>query len=326
MKLPNGFGTCYKLSGNRRRPWVVKKTINGHQKTLGYFAAYMEGLSHLFSVNETDTMQAEIPFSAIYERWKKEHFPRLSVSSQKAYEICFRHLSTLHSRPFASLRYRDLQAAIDDVKKIAGYATQKKVKGLLEQLYDYAIRYDIVTTDYASRLSIDPHIPVHKKKPFTVRERNRLWANTETPFVVDVLILIYTGLRCGEYLNIKASDVKIRQRCLVIRKSKTRAGIRQVPVSKKIWPFVMARIQESPWLCPCRSYDSFRRQWDKTMKALAMRHTPHEARHTAASLLDSAGINDTVVKMILGHARKGVTKAVYTHKTLSELRKAVDIL
>ena len=69
-----------------------------------------------------------------------------------------------------------------------------------------------------------------------------------------------------------------------------------------------------------------RRQWDKTMKALAMRHTPHEARHTAASLLDSAGINDTLVKMILGHARKGVTKAVYTHKTLSELRKAVDIL
>ena len=62
------------------------------------------------------------------------------------------------------------------------------------------------------------------------------------------------------------------------------------------------------------------------MKALSMHHTPHEARHTTASMLDSAGINDTVVKMILGHARKGVTKAVYTHKTLYELRKAVDIL
>lgn len=326
MKLPNGFGTCYKLQGNRRRPYVVKKSIDGRQVTLGYFASYAEGLAMLFTLSTTDTMQTEIPFLAIYERWKKEHFPGLSVSSQKAYEICFRHLSTIHSRPFASLRYRDLQSAIDDVKKIAGYATQKKVKGLLEQLYDYAIRYDIVTTDYASRLSIDPHIPVHKKKPFTVRERNRLWANTDIPFVVDVLILIYTGLRCGEYLNIKASDVKIRQRCLVIRKSKTMAGIRQVPVNKKIWPFVLARIQESPWLCPCRSYDAFRRQWDNVMKTLSMHHTPHEARHTAASMLDSAGINDTVVKMILGHARKGVTKAVYTHKTLRELRRAVDIL
>ncbi|WP_196602173.1 hypothetical protein [Pectinatus frisingensis] len=25
MKLPNGFGSVYKLSGNRRRPYVVKK-------------------------------------------------------------------------------------------------------------------------------------------------------------------------------------------------------------------------------------------------------------------------------------------------------------
>lgn len=62
------------------------------------------------------------------------------------------------------------------------------------------------------------------------------------------------------------------------------------------------------------------------MRAMSMRHTPHETRHTAASMLDSAGINDTSIKMILGHARKGVTKAVYTHKTLAELRKAVDIL
>ena len=26
MKLPNGFGTVYKLSGNRRNPYVAKKT------------------------------------------------------------------------------------------------------------------------------------------------------------------------------------------------------------------------------------------------------------------------------------------------------------
>lgn len=116
MKLPNGFGTCYKLGGNRRRPWVVKKTINGKQKTLGYFATYVDGLSHLFAVNDTDVMQSEIPFSAIYERWRKDHFPSISVSSQKAYEICFRHLSPLHSRAFSSLKYRDLQEAIDQVK------------------------------------------------------------------------------------------------------------------------------------------------------------------------------------------------------------------
>lgn len=27
MKLPNGFGSVYKLSGNRRNPYVAKKTM-----------------------------------------------------------------------------------------------------------------------------------------------------------------------------------------------------------------------------------------------------------------------------------------------------------
>ena len=26
MNLPNGFGSVYKLSGKRRRPWVARKT------------------------------------------------------------------------------------------------------------------------------------------------------------------------------------------------------------------------------------------------------------------------------------------------------------
>ena len=27
MKLPNGYGSIYKLSGKRRKPWIVRKTV-----------------------------------------------------------------------------------------------------------------------------------------------------------------------------------------------------------------------------------------------------------------------------------------------------------
>jgi integrase len=60
------------------------------------------------------------------------------------------------------------------------------------------------------------------------------------------------------------------------------------------------------------------------MKAVSMKHTPHEARHTLATLLDRAEVNETTTRMILGHARQGVTKGVYTHKTLADLKKAID--
>lgn len=52
MRLPNGFGSVYKLQGHRRRPWVVKKTIEGRQKALGYFDTHDAALTFLLKVNQ----------------------------------------------------------------------------------------------------------------------------------------------------------------------------------------------------------------------------------------------------------------------------------
>ena len=31
MKLPNGYGSVYKLSGNRRKPWAARVTAGIHE-------------------------------------------------------------------------------------------------------------------------------------------------------------------------------------------------------------------------------------------------------------------------------------------------------
>ena len=37
MKLPNNYGSISKLSGNRRRPFMVRKSLDGTQLVIGYF-------------------------------------------------------------------------------------------------------------------------------------------------------------------------------------------------------------------------------------------------------------------------------------------------
>lgn len=322
MKLPNGFGSVYKLKGNRRRPFVVKKTIQGKQKALGYFASHDEALSFLLKINH-EPHGSTATFSDVYHQWKDTKWLRISKSSQSAYDISFRHLSRLHDKTMSRLKYLDLQAAMDDVRQVAGYSTQKKCRVLMSQLFQYAIKREMAMTDYSRYVEIDRHVPVYKKRPFTVREINRLWKDDANADVQAVLILIYTGLRVGELLSLSPSDIKIRQRYIDVKHSKTQAGIRRVPIAKKILAFLEALKNTGGIAMP---YDGFRRRFDAVMKIHGMHHTPHECRHTCASMLDSAGVNDTAIKMILGHARRGVTKAVYTHKTLSELRKAVDKL
>lgn len=334
MKLPNGYGTVYKLSGTRRRPYAVKVRVGGKQKAIAYCATKEEGLAVLADYHKDPSLlSSSATFAELYRAWKLQKFPKLSPSSRTSYEISYKHCERLHRMEFKAIRFGHLQSVIDDVRAAGdGYCTQKKCRVLMEQLFAYAAKYDMVSRDYARYVEIDKHVRKYKKRPFTVRERNRLWHAIDQPGVIDVLVLIYTGLRIGEYLNLKISDIKKRQRCLIVTESKTEAGRgRMVPIHKKIWPYIEERLHANhTHICEAPtgwkySYAAFRKQlWQKVMDALHLKHTPHETRHTCASMLDSAGANDTAVKMILGHAREGVTKKDYTHKTLRELRKAID--
>ena len=121
--------------------------------------------------------------------------------------------------------------------------------------------------------------------------------------------LIYTGLRVGEFLALRPASIKIRERYLDIKHSKTVAGVRKVPVARKVLPFVESLKARGGI---GMDYEQFHRRFDKVMKTLKMHHTPHECRHTCASMLDSTGASDTACQMILGHARKGMILAVWT--------------
>ena len=50
-----------------------------------------------------------------------------------------------------------------------------------------------------------------------------------------------------------------------------------------------------------------------------MDHTPHDTRHTFATLADRYKMDDLCLKLIIGHTVKDLTKGTYTHKLPSEL-------
>lgn len=320
MRLPNGYGSVYKLAGNRRRPYVVKKTIDGRQRALGYFESYQAAFEFLVHVNHC-TPSRQVTFPAVYAAWSQRHFPDVSLSSRQAYSISYRHLSPLHAMPFSSITYPDLQSAMDAVP--AGYCTRKKCRVLLSQMYKYAIKNGIVDHDLSPFVELPKHVAIYKKKPFTARQIGKLWRSLDVPGVADALILIYTGMRVGEFIALRPGDINVRQKYIDIKQSKTAAGVRKIPIHHRILDMLTER-KASGTICPCPTYDSFRRLWDKAMGTVRMKHTPHECRHTLATLLDRAEVNETTIRMILGHARPGITKGVYTHKTLADLRKAID--
>lgn len=55
-------------------------------------------------------------------------------------------------------------------------------------------------------------------------------------------------------------------------------------------------------------------------------HRPHDTRHTFISRMVAAGVDERIIKRIVGHTGTGVTDTVYTHIDLQTLLDAVNQL
>ena len=79
-------------------------------------------------------------------------------------------------------------------------------------------------------------------------------------YLMFPIILIYTGIRIGEFWNLKKEDVHLEERWFYVRESKTESGIREVPIAEKIVPFFEHWMsKDSEWMFCTRQAMSYTR-------------------------------------------------------------------
>ena len=336
MRAPNGFGTVARLSGNRRKPFIIKKVVGWNDKgypiyeIIGYATTREEGLMILaeYNRNPWDVDRAKITMKELFELWKEKKAPKLGESNRLSMYTAFKHCSELWETPYKQIRSYHMQETIDGCGK--GYSTQAAIKNLWGHLDRFALEMDIINRCFSNLLTSDP-IPPTNRLPFSESEIKKLWGHQQKPWVDTALILIYSGWRISELLNLKPEDIDL-QAGTMKGGVKTKAGKnRIVPIHSKIRPFVEAHLtQGGPCLisyngkaCYPAQYRSF---WADIMKDLGMHHTPHECRHTFETRLDSAGANRRCIDLLMGHVSKDTGNRIYNHKTLDELKAAIELI
>ena len=302
-----------KLKHATKRPYVVYSVV-------GYFATYDEAVDALHQSRQSLTLQQ------VYEMWLPSHAKSISSNTINNYGSAFAHLVSIHNVAMSDITYLQLQSIIDHMLSTGlSYSSCKKVRTLISQLFDYDIINGWCTTNYAKFLNLGHNKPVRPHKPFTTQAINRLW-RLPSPIHDIPLILLYTGMRASELINLKARDVNRKQRTIKITSAKTKSGIRTIPIHDRIWPIIERRLNTIYVIQECRAYSSLSREFDKAMKAINAKHTTHDCRHTFATRLDNEGANYNAKRLLLGHASGNVTDGVYTHKSLGQLRKSIRLL
>ena len=159
----------------------------------------------------------------------------------------------------------------------------------------------------------------------SIVELNRLFDYLENSKVklknrMLILLLIDTGVRINEALNIKVKNINFSNHTIYLEKTKNRK-FRYVPFTEKLSQLLMyyiLEIGEREYLFDL-TYDGVKSCFSRIGQKLGFnKFHPHMLRHSLASLLHRNGASLMIIQKILGHSSVAITER-YIHFDMDQV-------
>ncbi len=373
MKLPNGYGSVTKLSGNRRKPYLARVTLgwNISEQTgkttqnrilIGTFKTKKEALQALaeYGANPYDLQNDNLSLAELYQKWTAAYFPTLeSDSSIRTITSAWKYCHPIYNMRVKDLRARHIKGIMEDgyiipqqgknaEKKVcASPGTKARIKSMFNLMLDYALEYELVEKNYARTFDLSNNIVKEKEAAtrghiiFTNTEMQILWEHIDSLRFVDwILIQCYMGWRPQELIRLKIENVHLDEQ-YIVGGMKTDAGKdRIVPIHPRIQTLVQRNYKKATELGSnylfndplavkggmIMTYDKYAGRFSKIINYLNFRedHRPHDPRKTFITMAKKAGVDEYVIKRLIGHRITDITEGVYTERNIEWLKTELE--
>ena len=238
-------------------------------------------------------------------------------------------------RGVAEVRHSEIQQWVDEVAQTHSSTTVKRAHGILSAIFQRAIRDRRISSNPAQSMNLPRRNPL--QRVYLSGAQVRMLAEQAHPHGTLVSVLAYTGLRWGEATALRVRDIDLERRRLTVAVNAVNVGSTIVVGTPKThrarsvpYPaFLSSAIAEQ---CSGKPEDQlvfgdgkthlprahsehgwFARAVTRCQKLdpTFPRITPHDLRHTTASLAISAGANVKAIQRMLGHASATMTLDTY---------------
>jgi integrase len=249
--------------------------------------------------------------------------------------------------PLSDITPERIRLWIASAATASSAATVRKNYTVLHQVLAQAVTDGRVAVNTAAELEL-PTIDETEKRYLTAGQIQRL-ADAAGVHGALVLLLGFTGLRFGEAAALRVADIDLAGARVRVHRSVTAVGPAMVYSAPKshqsrtvaLPRFVADALREhlqghNPDALafpdsrggPMRLSNVRRRWWARAVadSGAPAGLSPHELRHSAASMAISAGASIKVVQRMLGHKSAALTLDRYGHLYHDELQNVADRL
>lgn len=277
--------------------------------------------------------------------WLPIHKGDVKANTYKGYESIIKNvlppIADIYLREVSSDDISELYATLN--KKSASYIHKAKI--LISSIFDSAVDAGYIPRNPCRAQSVKPPRGTKGSHRAITEEERDLILRTQHRMQLPALIMLYCGLRRGEIIALKSSD--IHEDTLTISRSvyfvsnqpiisttKSQAGNRTVPVPSVLRPFLRdltGFIYPGGKNTPATE-QAFSRGWEAYRKALstAAGHPvdirPHDLRHSYCTMLRDAGVDMHQAMMWMGHADEKMILHIYDHVSDARTAQSVQTL
>lgn len=241
-----------------------------------------------------------------------------------------------------------------------GYRTSTiyQARITLYNMLDYAYQNDVIMKNPCNgTVKSDIGKPSQKKEALTLEKQKKfvkgIAGNT---YEYQYKFLLQTGLRTGELVGLKWSDIDFDSHILTISRSmeyrhstgewrigepKSKSGYRSIPLTEEALDILCRQrlknrevkvtpMEWTDYVFLCRRGTPVKNSTYDTMlskqcdKIGIPRFSMHVLRHTFATRCIEAGMKPKTLQTILGHANIGITMNLYVHTTEDEKQKEIE--
>ncbi|WP_457744109.1 tyrosine-type recombinase/integrase [Sulfurimonas sp.] len=233
---------------------------------------------------------------------------------------------------------------IDDV----GAKSQKHYLGVLSGIFQEALFDDVISKNPVRQIRM-PKYERPTITPFTADEVYQILNHAKNfNYKHYLAIAFYTGMRSGEIMALKKSDIDFENRLINVSRSrgifgestpKTKYSIRQIPIIDILYPYLkdICASHDYEYLFitqykkPYRDNNVFTYKfWIPSLKELNIPYRrPYNTRHTyATNMLYNELVSPVQLAQLLGHANTKMVYDVYVNyldKKFDNFDKSIKI-
>lgn len=342
-----GEGTVYQTKDGR---FVASTSVSiggVRQRTLKYCKTKREAQDALHVLRQQSAGKNRLRNDRTCGEWFDEWLGIILETRRSTTHLRYKRLLDAHTKPLHRKRLDKLDAETlrTFYKSINTTAhTKYGLHTVIKSCLMEAWRREYVLENVARRVKIDRPEPAEVPSLTISQAKAFLKAIKGNRYEAVYAVAIGTGMNSAEVFGLRWRDVDLENRVIHVRQQvveltngklevdaplKQRKRKRDIPLAPIAYDALtgLARPSDDAHVFtdgrggPIRRTNFTNREFHPLLESAGIpRFNLHQLRHTLATMLKAAGVDDLTISMILGHANVAITQGVYID-TFHEAKK-----